>query len=299
MAMAGIAGASLAGCSSGGAEDSPSATAGALLQALAEGNVEQVQVLTGMESGDPMLALLPQATEKISEIEVLTGDPENLDEIAEADLDVAYTLGGERHEGTVRVKKVGEEGSESWIASAPTATLQTKARSAFSVGDAEPASSWTLLPGVYPVSSAATFVKLESDSITVAAEASGTAPAIPVVLDEETFLPAAQAAVEQALATCLTDFNPNCATPECGGSYADIHRNGSGTTVTLQGEVPKLAVALASKNGDQLPTVNLLADGPVTMVESGASNVTRTADFDVTVVLNADGSSFASISITD
>ncbi|WP_146077932.1 hypothetical protein [Pseudoclavibacter sp. AY1F1] len=246
-----------------------------------------------------MLALLPQATEKISEIEVLTADPENLDEIAEVDLDVAYTLGGERHEGSVRVKKEGEEGSESWIASAPTATVQTKAKSSFSVGDAEPSSSWTLLPGVYPVASSATFVKLESDSVTVAAEASGTAPAIPVVLDEEAFLPAAQAAVEEALATCLADFDPNRTTPECKGSYADIHRNGSRTTVTLQGEVPKLAVALASKNGDQLPTVNLLADGPVTMVESGASNVTRTVDFDVAVVLNADGSSFASIKITD
>lgn len=300
LAVAGIAGAGLAGCASGGgAGESPTATAESLLTALADGDVEQVQTLTGLEADDEMLALLPQATEKISEIEVLTADPENLDEVAEVDLDVAYTLGGERHEGSVRVKKEGEEGEERWVASAPTATVQTKARSSFSVGDAEPASSWTLLPGVYPVSSAATFVKLESDSITVAGEASGTAPAIQVVLDEETFLPAAQAAVEEALATCLSDFDPNRATPECKGSYADIHRNGPRTTVTLQGEVPKLSVALTSKGGDQLPTVQLLADGPVTMVESGASNLTRSADFDVTVVLAADGSSFAAIKITD
>ena len=300
-AIAGIAAASLAGCANGGgAGDSPSATAEALLTALADGNVQQVQTLAGLDADDQMLTLLPQATERIGEIEVLTSDPENLDELTEVDAEVAYTLGGERFEDIVRVSKTGEEGAETWVATAPTASVQTKARSAFSVGDAQPASSWTLLPGTYPISgSDDSFVQLEAESVVAVADGSGVADPIPVVLNEEAFLPAAQVAVEEALATCLTDFDPNRATPECKGSYADIHRNGSRTAVTLQGEVPKLSVALDSAGGDQLPTVNLLADGPVTMVESGASNLTRTADFDVTVVLNADGNGFAAIKITD
>lgn len=311
VAVAGIATAGLAGCASGGeAGESPAATAEALLTALADGNAEEVQSLTGLEPDDQMLTLLPQATEKIAGVEILTSDPENVDELTEIDVSVAYALDGERYEDSIRVSKQGEDGESSWVASAPVASVQAASKSAFSVGDAEAASSWTLLPGVYPVSMDAPYVDLDATEVVAVADGTGVAPTIPVTLDDESFLPAAQAATAEAIATCLSDYDPNRVTPQCGGSYASSLMGTGNTSFTLQGDVPELNVAQESAGGAQLPVVKLTTGGTVTILKQSSSSMsnfgidnsssqTLTPGLKVEITLLPSGTEFAAIKITD
>ncbi|WP_424465431.1 hypothetical protein [Pseudoclavibacter helvolus] len=311
LAVAGIAGAGLAGCASGGgAGESPTATAESLLTALADGDVEQVQTLTGLEADDEMLALLPQATEKIAGVEILTSDPENVDELTEVDVSVAYTLGGERFEDSIRVSRQGEDGQTTWVASAPTASLAASSRSAFSVGDAEAAPTFNLLPGVYPVSMDAPYVDLDVSEAVVGTQASGSAVELPVALDEDSFLPAAQAAAAEAIATCLSDYEPNRVTPQCGGSYASSLMGTGSMTFTVEGEVPELNIAQESAGGAQLPVVKLTTGGTVTILKQSSSSMsnfgidsssssTLTPGLNVEVTLLPSGTEFASIKVTD
>lgn len=311
LAVAGIAGAGLAGCAGGGgAGESPTATAEALLTALADGNVEQVQALSGLESDDQMLTLLPQATEKIAGVEILTSDPENVDELTEVDVSVAYTLGGERFEDSIRVSRQGEDGQTTWVASAPTASLAASSRSAFSVGGAEAAPTFNLLPGVYPVSMDAPYVDLDVSEAVVGTQASGSAVELPVALDEDSFLPAAQAAAAEAIATCLSDYDPNRVTPQCGGSYASSLMGTGSMTFTMEGEVPELNIAQESAGGAQLPVVKLTTGGTVTILKQSSSSMsnfgidsssssTLTPGLNVEVTLLPSGTEFASIKVTD
>ncbi|WP_068484006.1 hypothetical protein [Pseudoclavibacter helvolus] len=202
--------------------DSAVGAAEGYLQALADGDAEQLAELSGLTADDPSIAALASATARITGPTIISPEPSATTaegEEAQATLDVSYTLDGMLATTTLNVERDAGEGAP-WLVAPPTEKVSAAGTSpllGFTVGDAEGAVSETnLLPGVYPVAmTPSPYVSATADSITVQTES----VTVEATFDDDAFEADANALIGPAAAECLKGDAPADAKVTCAGDW--------------------------------------------------------------------------------
>lgn len=252
--------------------DSAVGAAEGYLQALADGNAEQLAELSGLTVVDPSIAALASATVRITGPTIISPEPSATaaeGEEAAATLDVTYTLDGMLATTTLSVARGAGEDAP-WLVTPPTEKVVAAGTSpllAFTVGDAEGAvTEVDLLPGVYPIATTdSPYVSSSADSITVGDE--------PVIVEaafaSEAFEADANSIIAAAVPGCLEGTELSTAQTTCTGEWGvprsdDLTDTDLGMGPTsrevVAGDASSTTLGALSVSGDPLaglPTVTL------------------------------------------
>lgn len=211
---------SLSACSTGPGDTAVGA-AQAYLDAIAEGNAEQVAELSGLTDADLAIAALGSATERITNPTVTSPEPTpSPDSDQRVSLGVSYTLAGQQVETELTLERPADG---KWLANALTGTIGSLDEdSPVTVGSATGAAvAWQVFPGTYPVEVPALAFTDVSESVTVTRPGETFLPEM--VLQQDAFMEVAVPAVQAAIKAC-------------GGSaeLASVPTPGSGVVCTGQ-----------------------------------------------------------------
>lgn len=189
----------LSACSTGPG-DTAIGAAQAYLNAIAEGNAEQVAELSGLTSEDLAISALGSATERISDPIVTSPEPTpSPDSDQRVSLGVSYTLARQQVESELTLERPA---GGKWLANALTGTIGSLSDDAsVTVGSATGAAvAWQVFPGVYPVEVPALAFTDVSDSVTVVRPGETYLPEM--VLQQDAFMEVAVPAVQAAIKAC-------------------------------------------------------------------------------------------------